>query len=216
VTGGNIVTVFQESGGAAPLVDPVLLILGVPNDTTNLFATDPISGVTFTNPFPGGATTAGTSSFATGGTYGLKSPAVPGTGFFGDFTSGQIYDFLTLQGPTNSSNHFADWAAADLTIDGITAKNFGIYVFDLSGGTLDAKGDISVSFSQTIPQGTFAVAYGQNEGGKVFDTPITEAALLNLTPPTRVPVPEPGTMVLFGSALAAAAGALRGRRPPAD
>src|SRR3974390_2898986 len=38
-----------------------LLVLLVPNDTTNLFATDPISSVNVYNPFPGAKTGTGTS-----------------------------------------------------------------------------------------------------------------------------------------------------------
>src|ERR1700688_970602 len=95
---GNTVDVFQNSGGADTLSSPLLLILAVPNDTTNLFASNPISGVSFINAYPGGSTVAGTSAFATAGTYGLKA-AVSG-GFFGVMGPGnEVYGFLTMEQP---------------------------------------------------------------------------------------------------------------------
>src|SRR5215467_14123855 len=73
----NSVSITQGSAGQPSLIAPQLLILGVPNDTTNLFPTNPINSVTYSL---GGT---GSSAFATAGTFGLKLPAIPGTGFFG-------------------------------------------------------------------------------------------------------------------------------------
>ena len=59
---GNTIDIFQTSGGSKDtLGQPQLLILGIPNDTTNLFASDPISGVTYINPYPGGTSISGSS-----------------------------------------------------------------------------------------------------------------------------------------------------------
>src|SRR5262245_1178426 len=58
VGSGNNIDIYQQAGGATDTVNsPILLILGVANNTTNLFATDPITGVSFINPYPGGSTT---------------------------------------------------------------------------------------------------------------------------------------------------------------
>jgi hypothetical protein len=154
------------------------LILGIPNDTTNLFATDPITGVTYINPYPGGASTAGSS---------------PSITFEGAMTSGQeVYSFLGLS--ANASNSFTNWSAADATINGITASNFGIYELALTGAALGPKGLINVLFaSGSLPLGTFVVSYGTNSDGKPFDTPFTEAGL------TSVPVPEPCTLLLLST-----------------
>jgi hypothetical protein len=177
---GNNLDIYQTSGGADPIPAPQLLILGVPNDTTNLFGTDPITGVTYINPYPGGATTSGSS----------------GSSFFAGAMgpSENVYDFLGLT--ANNSNSFTNWAAADLAINGITANNFGIYELSLNGGILGPKGLIDVLFtSGALPLGTFAVAYG-TAGDQSFSTPFTEAGL---TTTTTTNVPEPGTLLLLGT-----------------
>jgi len=208
VGSGNNIDIYQQGGGATDTVaQPMLLILGVANDTTNLFATDPISGVSFINPYPGGTTTAGSSAFATAGTYGLKS-AVSG-GFFGSMTAGQeVYGFLTLNQPADNSNSFTNWAGADVAANGITASNFGIYVLALTGTNLGPQGLINVLFnSGALPLGTFAVAYGENSQ-HIFATPFTESGLTSDTTTT----PEPGTLLLLGTGLLGVAQALLRKR----
>ncbi len=203
---GNTVDVFQNQGGAGGnLVQPLLLILGVPNNGgSSIFGSNPITGVTFINPYPGGVSTVGTSAFATAGTFGLK--AALSAGYFGNMTAGEVYSFLTLTGPVNNSNSFTNWSGADLSIAGITATNFGIYVFALSGpagANLGPMGLVNVLFSSgALPKGTFVVAYGQNSGGTPFAVPFTEAGLV---------IPEPGSMALFGTGLLVLGGALRRR-----
>lgn len=207
---GTDVDIFQSANGSkAEMLPPQFLILGIPNDTTNLFTTDPISGVTYYNPYVGGTPAPGTSAFATAGTYGLKGAVIDG--FFGDMASGsEIYSFLDLQGPNNKSNSFKNWAADDLAINGITAQDFGIYVFALSGQDLGGKGLADVMFPAGLPLGTFEVGYGQayyNWKHCVYDTPLTEAGLTDGTTIT----PEPGSLLLLGSGLLLTAMLLRRR-----
>ena len=178
----NSVSITQGSAGQPSLIAPQLLILGVPNDTTNLFPTNPISSVTYsgTPPVPG------SSGFATAGTYGLTPPV--DLGFFGDFTAlntGSVYDFLTLQGPTDNSNTFSNWQKRVLKFSSISASNFGIYVFALTGHTLDPKATVTIGFSPVPPNGTFPVGYGQDGAvpPAVFDMSVVSATILNLAGP---------------------------------
>lgn len=207
---GADVDIYQSAGGyKANMLPPQFLILGIPNDTSNLFATDPISAVTYYNPYVGGTPMAGTSAFATAGTYGLKSAVMDG--FFGDMTSGsELYTFLDLEGPNNKSNTFKKWAADDLSINDVSARDFGVYVFALSGEDLGGLGLVDIMFPGGLPVGTFVVGYGQayyNWQDCVYDTPLTNAGLTNATSTT----PEPGSLLLLGSGLLLTAMLLRRR-----
>jgi hypothetical protein len=189
---GNHVTVYQNSGGADPLIEPQLLFFAVPNDTTDLLgATNPIGGVTYTNPFPGGTVTAGSGGAIPSGQFGINAPV--SNFFYGNMTSGDIYSFLGLSGPgVDASNNVSNYMTADASL-GISADNWGIYGFALSGHTLDANGVVDTLLSQLLPTGTFAAAYGQTGDGKVFVNPFTEAGLLT----TTVPAPEPPALSLM-------------------
>ncbi len=198
--------VFQNHGGPnGNLMQPLLLILGVPNNGgSSIFGSVPISGVTFINPYPGGTSTAGTAAFATAGTFNLKAAVSPG--YFGNMIAGQeVYSFLTLGGPVNNSNSFTNWSGADSTINSITATNFGIYVIALTSSvSLGPKG--LINFTATgLPLGTFVVAYGHNS--QPNSAAFTEAGLTA----GSITTPEPGSMALFGTGLLILGGAIRRR-----
>jgi hypothetical protein len=194
--------IYQNSGGAAGLDNPVLLILAIANDTTNLFPSNPISSVNFYNPYPGGVSDPATSAFATAGTYGLKA-AVSG-GFFGSMTSASpdLYTFLTLQQPATNSDNWVNMAAAVKADDNIKATSFGIYVFAITNNkALGPNGLIDIQFSTALPTGTFAFAFGEDsKHGLVYDTPFTESGLTGRNV-TLTAVPEPASLMLLGSGL---------------
>jgi hypothetical protein len=224
VVTGNLVTIYQNSGGASPLITPQLLFLAVPNDSTDLLgATNPISGVTYINPFPGGTVTTGSSGAIASGQFGINDRPLGSTFFYGNMSSGDIYSFLGLSGPgVDASNNVSNYMTEDAAL-GVSADNWGIYGFALSGQTLDANGVVETLLAGLPPVGTFAAAYGQDGTGpdaKAYVNPFTEAAAFNdaCSSPglckSIVPTPEPSAMSLMslGAGALALLASRRGRR----
>ena len=165
--------VYQTSGGAATLGQPLLVIIGAPNDF-HAPAQSFITSALAVNPYPKGTITAATVATATAGTYGLIPP-VSGS-FFGEMQPGQeVYSFLGLAG-ANNSNSFTNWSAADASVAKVTATGYGIFVYAITG-TLGPNGLINLALWEEVPKGSFIVAYGQDPNGKTYDTPFTEAGV---------------------------------------
>jgi len=183
---------YQNSGGAPDVISPALLILAVPNDTASGSLTSAgsstITGASIFDPYPGGTPTALSVAF------GSTSFGLNGKGFEGLMSSGDIYGFLGLSG--NNSNNMANLTAWDLAIDHITATDFGIYVYALNTASFGRQDLINIGLTG-VPEGTFAVGFGEDSKGKSYDTPFTEAGLRD----TPLPVPEPRTITLFGAGL---------------
>lgn len=169
------INIFQNSGGAPTLLQPVLLIVGVPTQFAPDFPVMPITGVRAINPYPGGAVTAGSASFAQAGTYGLIPPI--SDGYFGTMTAGQeVYSFLGLDEPTNNSNSFTNWAGFIQQTLGWPITGFEIHVFELNAD-LGPKGLIDIKLVFPMPRLNYFVAYGQAPDGTAYSTPFTEAGL---------------------------------------
>jgi hypothetical protein len=152
----------------SPVTDGFLLILGIPNDTSNngnggtFFSSNPITS--------GNGTFASTDYF--GGTWSTTSPTA---GFAGLITTGgDAYVAANLTTDGGASESFTNWSQWDSSVNGITATNFGIYVFEIDA-SLDSKASVGVTFS-SLPQGTFVIGYGE-DSKHIYDTPFTESGL---------------------------------------
>lgn len=234
---GGTLDIFQESGGANPLVSSVLLILAVPNDTTgtmlnalNISSTatlDDASG----NPVPPPATVAFGVVNPTGDAFGPTGAGLSGgtAGFQGFMDAGQeVYGFLGIGDKSNNSEQFGNFQAADLAAAGVTVANnsdYGIYVYSIETSGFGAKDFLQLDISG-IPLGTFVMGYGQDAythlvckqfhrgtctkyGYSDYTMYGTPFTEAGLT--TRPPhkVPEPASFVILGSGLALAASLLR-------
>ncbi|MHB8481138.1 MAG: PEP-CTERM sorting domain-containing protein [Nitrospiria bacterium] len=181
----NIFDVYQTSGGASS-VNPVLLIIGVPNqNAANFFSNSSITNLTSINAYPGGTT--------------VSSNPYSYLGYQGSLTAGkEVYgDILGLTG-ANNSNSFTNWQSTDLTDNTINAASFGIYEFSLGAG-LGSKGLLNITFANNVvPVGSYVIAYAGG-GRKFYDTPFTEAGLE--TGCCNNSVPEPSSLLLIGSSL---------------
>jgi PEP-CTERM motif len=202
VIGTTQADIYQNSGGAGTLGQPILIIFGVPNNSS----APVITGVTFYNSGYPGASTVGSVGSADG-LMGLGTGT--SAGYFGSMSSSEVYGFLGVNQPADNSNSYTNWSTFDASLLGSTPSNFGIYVFALYGVGLEANGYVQVTFSG-VADGTIIVAYGQsvschnnNCTTSIYDTPFTEAG------DAHGQVPEPGSLMLFGTGLLGMAGFLR-------
>jgi hypothetical protein len=177
------VDIFQNSGGAATITNP-MLILAVPNGNT----VPSIASETDYNPYTGAAT---------GGTVGSAS-LLSTTAPFTSSSTGDVYSALGLvqQGTGTNSDSYVNLQAAE-TANGITATSFTLYEIGITSN-LGAKGLANVTFGSSLPVGTFAFGYGVSD--QTYSTPFTEAGLITRgkTPPS---VPEPTSMLMLGGGL---------------
>jgi hypothetical protein len=193
---GNTFTLDQATGtSSTAMTNPVLLMIGVPN-----------VGGTFSAPTI-------TLSAGTGILGGIPPTGLiwnPTTGFASTMTSGgpitDAYQALGLTDPfsgSGNSENFGNWAAADSAVLGLTAANFGVYVYELNNtGLLGHPSSVNVTFNDGgLPFGTFVVAYGCATStwpatacgsGDIYATPFTQAGL---------EVPEPSSISLLFTGL---------------
>jgi hypothetical protein len=199
--------IFVQQSGTSPAGgDPNLIT------NTNAFVVGVAGNFTLQNPLliitgnydstatPSISFSGGVSS-ATIGTYGLTATSATFTAASG----GTAYSLLGLA--AGGSDSFGNWSAGDVANGFAAPTKFGLSVFALNGN-LTSGTPFTIDESGLAP-GSYIIAYSCENGtgsssgcatsGNIGQTPFTDAGLID---GRNVPVPEPGSLALFGTALA--------------
>jgi hypothetical protein len=191
-----------HGGGQDDLVNPVMLIIGIPD----LSLTAPTLTVSTTSGFDSVSTDLGDTQNRYGGTWNTT------TGFAGTYSSsasGSVYDYIGFSPSGSASENYPNWSDAS----GLTSWN--LFVYAITFDPHMEHGDY-VEFDTSLPVGTFVVGYGceslnriGNACGGQGDTESTPFTFAGMVPTTSVP--EPATLLLLMPGMAAAFAARRRR-----
>jgi len=205
------VDIYQQSSGAAILVNPVLMIIAVPNNPMNslgqgiaVLGSANISQAKEYNPFN---STNGISVGVTFGSAGYAKFMPDGSaGFQGLMKCGSasidVYSYLGLGSKVDNSESCTNWSAADAALNKpfnlalkTPVSNYGIYVYAVSTSIFGGN-DLINFVAKVLPTGSFVVGFGTDASGKPYATPFTQSGLVGFT------LPEPGTLSMLASSLA--------------
>ncbi len=132
-----------------------------------------------------------------------SSPTLAGTW---SGTPSTLYGFLSVDSMMTANPNFSAYVSASGQA-GVTAANFRVYTFDLGAFTSNVTTTSVTIGGPGVPIGTIFYAFLRSAQGTTLEaingTPLSGA--LTTT------VPEPGSMLLFGSGLLVLGGAVRRR-----
>ena len=170
--------------GDDTLVNPVMLVFGVPDGTTA-----PSLTVGTTSGFTNVSADLGDTQTRYGGTWDTTTGAA---GTFSSTSTGSVYDYIGFTPSGNSSENYANWNGAT----GITSWN--LFVYAITFNPLMSQGDY-VEFATSLPVGSYVIGYGCEAlstvtklcsgKGSTESTPFTFAG--------NVAVPEPASVMLM-------------------
>jgi hypothetical protein len=167
-----------HGGGKDVLLDPVLLILGIPTGE---------AAPTLTPGDDDGFTSV---SIQLGGTNVYGGSWNTATGLAGTFNGpGTAYDLVGLTPQGSPSQNYTNWTGAT------GLSSWDIYVYQLIfNPNMDAKEHDWAEFTGTLSSGTYVIGYGHDmvtrqNPGSTESTPFTFAGLVR--------VPEPATLSLL-------------------
>jgi PEP-CTERM motif len=205
-----------EVQGSASITNKVLLILLIPNDTTDIFGgIDPLGTITTYPSFPGAAGPTGSSAFTgTGFGLGTGSATYLGNGFWGDFSgpsSAKLSAFLDTN--LNSSNNMSNFLGFDNTTLGLSTTQFGVYTIAITTGPLSPNkgkvGLVDIQIPGGLKQGSIAIALDDNLDSTVWTNDAGVDGGGGGGGGGGGSVPEPSSIVLLGSGLLLACSKLR-------
>jgi hypothetical protein len=189
---GFRLTYHSQGGGNNPWVNPVELVLGIPD-----LLVAPVLTVS-SSPGLGVSIDLGGTSTMYGGTWDTT------TGFAGTFTGSpisKIYDFIGFDPKGSASQNFSNWGG----YSGLNSWNLFVYALTFTP-RMQPNQYAEFSVVGGLPAGTFVIGYGQEEVKKgtcgnpscAQSTPFTFAGYV---PETTQQVPEPVSSVMLASGL---------------
>lgn len=217
--------VYHNSGSGGDLMlnattKGFLLILGIPNDTSNggnggnFF--NGVNPITSGNGSLGGPDLFGghwnhSVSGDESGFAGLMPSQTTGTN--AAFSGNEAYSVANLNGANNSNNFLPNWQGADANAIvngqplGVTANNFGLYVFEIDATISGSSRFVPITFNPgSLPLGIMIIGYGTTDpsyptsGSNPLATAFTQAGMETSggTGPNITTVPAPSSVVLLG------------------